>query len=346
MNTMRATALKPEIRAENAASNLSDRLWKPEPANDVHEFSQPLVLDAELNGCDEFSRHAGRNVITALSPLIVRTSNKAGCFITRSTSSMIGLSLINDYVWVSSKDFQIRFNFSHWTRRMIHKHKKFASHRECLEFIRSDNPTRHLFHFVDDQMKKILLQHLIDAIELKSREADPGRVESDWRQSSGPLEPKPEAHSNDLDTPRRPDLCVFENPVDLLSFSRRMQLLCDLKLPISICMPFPGGFHAYHGIIDQSSISSSSISMRGPTFDLRIDRSNIRGASIVSRPKRNGMRTAIEVFDHDGPPILRFYGAQNPREYAVWLDVMSTLWSESARNSFGTPVQMNEGGLG
>ncbi|MGH8498205.1 MAG: hypothetical protein ACRERV_05270 [Methylococcales bacterium] len=123
---------------------------------------------------------------------------------------------------------------------------------------------------------------------------------------------------------------VWTHPVDLKSLAARMQLLCELQLPVSIRVPFAGGFHSYTGVLDDASFGCQGIRLTGPTLVSEIEGRGIRSASIVSSSGGKSPKTTLEIYGNDGLPIAQFRGSRNVREYAVWQDIMNSLLIEIA----------------
>lgn len=99
------------------------------------------------------------------------------------------------------------------------------------------------------------------------------------------------------------------------------------ELPIMIFVGSPGMMQIYSGMVHRVLETPPWCNVLDPVFDLHVREPGIAQAWVVRKPTRNGMITALELYDQDGGQIALIVSkrASGTEESGAWRGILSSL---------------------
>lgn len=114
---------------------------------------------------------------------------------------------------------------------------------------------------------------------------------------------------------RVPFAAVFER----LRLLAEIQLACNLECNIS------RSWRTYSGLLTGFLLRRDKIILSGEDLRVSIFLADIESAWMVSQPGSGRLQSSIELYRDNGNSLLGVYGRSEPRENAIWQDLLATL---------------------
>ncbi|MDB4942390.1 MAG: Hemin transport protein HmuS [Labilithrix sp.] len=121
-----------------------------------------------------------------------------------------------------------------------------------------------------------------------------------------------------------PDLA---RPVATASLAAVLETAAATALPIMVFVGNPGMIQIYTGPVVKVARWGSWINVLDPGFDLHVREDRVASAWVVRKPTRDGVVTALELYDEAGEQIALLFGKRKPGqdESPEWRAIVDSL---------------------
>lgn len=120
---------------------------------------------------------------------------------------------------------------------------------------------------------------------------------------------------------------TFAERVEPSSARQVLQQAAATETPIMVFVGSPGCIQIHTGPVKQLKATPPWYNVLDPGFQLHLNEEQIEAAWVVRKPTRDGVVTALELFDADGGIIAQCFGKRKPGipELEAWREIAAAL---------------------
>ncbi len=119
----------------------------------------------------------------------------------------------------------------------------------------------------------------------------------------------------------------FAYGVDPSAGRKVLELARDRSCEIMVFVGNRGAIQIHTGRVENLTVYGTCYNVLDPLFDLHLREENIAGAWVNKKPTKDGLVTALDLFDAERQVIASFFGKRKPgqTELTLWRDIVADL---------------------
>lgn len=119
----------------------------------------------------------------------------------------------------------------------------------------------------------------------------------------------------------------FAQPLALDAPRHMLDAAAAQKLPIMVFVSNPGIYQIHTGTVENLKAYGDWYNVLDPDFNLHLRETGVASAWLVRKPTKDGIVTALEIYDDQNREIALFFGRRKPgqEENATWRELAEAL---------------------